>query len=67
MASNPKMFYTVVCSWVVQGSIVVEANSLEEAKEGVYDMPLPPKQKWEYVDDTFEVDNDATETGHPQR
>ena len=59
------MIYTIVAKWQVTGTFQVEAASLKDAKEKVFEREIPEVTS-EYVDDTFEVDHDATGNGHPQ-
>lgn len=50
--------YKIPVSWQCYGYVRIEANNLEEAinKAWSYDIPLP---KGEYVDASWEVDEEA--------
>lgn len=58
-------FFRVHVSWTTVAEYVVEANSLEEAKEKVYDLPLSDAKNPEYLDDSFEIDEDLTNSSNP--
>jgi hypothetical protein len=57
------MKYKIAVVWTMAGTYEVEADSLEEAKE-IAEGSDPPCQKLptdgEYVDDSFEIDEDRT-------
>jgi hypothetical protein len=52
--------YVVPCTWVMRGTVIVEANSVEEAQEKVQalkDMPIG-----RYVKGSLEIDPDEIKT-----
>jgi hypothetical protein len=50
--------YKVPCTWQMTGYYIVEANSIEEAKEKTYDLPLTGAQEVEYLQGSHEPDID---------
>ena len=50
--------YRVPCTWQMVGDYIVEANSIEEAKEKTYYLPLSEAQNVEYLDGSHEPDID---------
>jgi len=47
--------------FTVCAEVVVKANNYDEAATSVEQSPLPPKDTWTYLNDSFEVDCDSGE------
>ena len=60
-----KQVYTIVCTWTMTGTFEIEAESITEAKEKVWDTSLTDAIDSDYVDDTFNIDHDSTGDGNP--
>ena len=54
-----KRKYRVPCSFTVLSLVEVEATSYEDACEAAQKAPLPPKDGWEYLSDSFAVDEEC--------
>lgn len=52
------MKYKIPCVWQSFGIVEIEADNLDEAIEKAHDAPLPEA---EYIEDSFEVDEEAIE------
>ena len=53
--------YKIHCSWNVAGTMLVEADSLEDAeRKAIDEMPLP---EGEYLDDSFKLDKCVDDYG----
>ena len=57
--------FEVAATWTMQGTLKVQADSLEEAIDKALDTSLAKFEDVEYVDDTFEVDVDTTDDLNP--
>ena len=53
---SEKRKYRIPCAFTVLSLVEVEATSYEEAREAAQEAPLPPKDGWEYLPDSFAVD-----------
>ncbi len=51
-----KRKYRILCTFTVASSVEVEARSYEEACAAAQEAPLPPKDSWEYLSESFRVD-----------
>jgi hypothetical protein len=56
-----KKFYTIGATWQMYANTIVEAESLQEALEKVFDAPLPTDG--EYLMGSFEIDKTNLEEG----
>ena len=52
--------YKIPCFWQMYGYMDIEAETLDEAKEEAYHF-LQPLPDGDYIDDSFEVDEDVVE------
>jgi hypothetical protein len=52
--------YKVPCIWQMTGYYIVEANSIEEAKEKTYSLPLSDAMEVEYLDGSHQPDIDES-------
>jgi hypothetical protein len=50
--------YKVPCTWQMSGYYIVQADSVEDAKEKTYDLPLSQAQDVEYLSGSHEPDID---------
>ena len=49
--------YRVLCSFTVVSELILEASDERSARDKAYaDSPLPPRDQWEYLHGSFEVD-----------
>jgi len=67
--SPKKRWYRIPCTWESYGIMLIEAESLEEARSIAEDDPLPDA---EYVDGSFEINEEMLEyflheDGHPEK
>ncbi len=53
---SEKQKYRIPCTFTVTSSVEVKAASYKEACEAAQDAPLPPSDGWEYLEDSFVVD-----------
>lgn len=52
--------YRIPCSWSMGGTLLIDAESLEQAKEiALNDSPLP--QDGAYLEDSFQIDEELLE------
>lgn len=54
--------YEIPVTWMMRGSLNIEADSLAEAIKKAHDEPLP---NGEYIDGSFEIDNDYLSELYP--
>lgn len=54
------MKYLIPCVWQVAGTMVIEADSIEEAERKAEEEELP---HGDYIDDSFELDTEHSEYG----
>ena len=52
--------FKIPCTWQMIGYYIVEAETLEEAKEKTYDLPLSEAQDVEYLIGSHEPDIDES-------
>jgi hypothetical protein len=50
--------YKVPCTWQMTGYFIVEADSIEEALEKTYSLPISDAQGVEYLEDSHQPDID---------
>lgn len=55
------MKYKIAYTYTLSGTVEVEASSLEEAKDLAIEASVDNRQNEEYMDDSFEVDEEITE------
>ena len=56
---SEKRKYRIPCIFTVSSTVDVEAASYEEACEAARESPLPPKDGWEYLSESFTVDEEC--------
>ena len=52
--------WKIPCVWQMYGYLYIEANTLEEAIENAYDSDQGLPDDGDYVDNSFEVDEDLS-------
>lgn len=52
--------YKIAYNYTLYGTVNVEANSLEEAKELAMQLSIDNRENEHYLDESFQIDEDGT-------
>ena len=60
------MIYKIAYTYMLYGTVDVEAESLEQAKELAVELSINNKDREHYLDESFQIDEDGTNCYNPE-